>query len=227
MLSLIALAVLQTPVLLQVKPVPKSVYTYDISFHMEAPGKGTVDSVVPMTETFKGKKGKNFLWQMAFKPPTVTATGDLKAIEKTLKETYEMDPLTYERTPSNKPLAFYIEEHRFDINWEKEGTSEIIFSEKPVNPGDTWPGKIMAGNLPLDVTFKFIGVDIFAGQKTWKVESRPSGTGVEIIQPYVWQVDQRDGRVLHASGKLRATVQGVSLDMHFAVKQTSRKVPQK
>lgn len=227
MISLIALAVLQTPVLLQVKPVAKSVYTYDIGFHMEAPGKGSVDSVVPMTETFEGKKGKNFLWKVGFKPPTVTATGEMKAIEKTLKETYDMDALIYERTPSNKPLAFYIEEHRFDINWEKEGTSEIIFSEKPVKPGDTWPGKIMAGSLPLDVTFKYVGVDTHAGQKTWKVESRPSGTGVEIIQPYVWQVDQRDGRVLHASGKLRATVQGVSLDMHFEVKQTSRKVPQK
>lgn len=225
LIALTAVALLQGPaVLLRVNPPKGSVYSYDIKFRMEAPGKGSVDSLVPMVETYKGKKGKNYLWQVAFKEPTVTGTGELKVLEKTLKENYDIDPIIYERTTSNKPLAFHIDEHKFTVNWEKEGTSEIIFAEKPVKPGATWPGKIMAGSTPLDVTFKYMGPDKFGNLKTWKVESRPTGTGVKVIRPYEWQVDQRDGRVLHASGALEATVQGVALTMNFEIKQTSRKV---
>lgn len=220
--ALTAAVVLQSgPVLLRVKPTKGIAYDYLISFAITAEG-GAMSAKIPLRDTYKGTAGKNHLWEVKFLKPTFVGTGGFEAYAKSAAEDFSDMTLLYERKPTFVPVSATIGKTKMSMSVEKDGTSDIIFPEKAVRVGDTWPGKIQAGNSMLDMTYKYLGVSKEKGLATWKVEGTPKGKDIKVLRPYVWQIDQRDGRTISASGEIDAKFNGITAKMGFSISQTRR-----
>lgn len=210
------------PVLLRVKPTKGSVYGYEIRFKMNA-AQGSMDAVIPATDSFVAMTGKNHLWSVAFTKPRIVGTGSFKAYADSTVKDFSDLTIVYERTPTYRPVAATVGKTRMPMSVEKDGTSDIIFPEGAVRVGSTWPGRIQAGNSMMDMTYKFLGASTHKKLKTWKIEGTPKGAGMKVIRPYIWHVDQRDGRTIFADGEVEITTGGVKANMTFAIVQVSRR----
>lgn len=222
--SLSALLILQTgtPTLLRVKPVKGASYGYEIRFSMKAK-QGNMEAVIPVNDLFAGMAGKNHLWSVSFTKPTMKGTGVFKSYADSTAEEFTNLKILYERKPTYVPIAATVEKTRMPMSLEKDGTSDIIFPEKAVKVGGTWPGKIQAGSSMFDMTYKYLGPSTYKNRKSWKIEGIPKGQGIKVIRPYVWQVDQRDGRTIFAEGEVEMTTGGVTARVIFQIVQTKRK----
>jgi len=210
-----------TPVLLRVKPQKGVEYDYDLAFSINAKAD-TMSAQIPMREKYTGMKGGDQLWEVKFLNATATGRGNFASFAKSVKEDFSNMTMIYERKPTNVPVAVTYEKYRLPVDPDAEGTSDLIFPVKPVLVGNTWIGKFKAGASLLDMTYKYLGTGTHKGLATWRIEGTPKGAGVKTLKPYLWQVDQRDGRTLDASGQVQITIGDITAQMTFSIQQTRR-----
>lgn len=207
------------PVEIRVRPTPRLVLTYEMRVHMEAQ-ESTVDARIFMEDRFRKQVGNTLFWETDVKNVLIETTGEFKAGEAALKESFDFDGV-WERDDRHRTLAISIGDFRVPAG-KDEGTSDVVLPDKPVRPGDRWPGRFMVGGKTVRVNYVYRGTHQLNGTPTYLIEALFDASDIKQVKPYRFYVAQDDGRTVLASGGAQFTTNGITISAEFSMRRTAK-----
>lgn len=212
-------AVQTAPVEIRVRPTPRLVLTYEMRVHMEAQ-ESTVDARIFMEDRFQKQVGKTLFWQTDVKNVLIETTGEFKAGEAALKENFDFDGL-WERDDRHRTIAISIGKYRVPSGLN-EGTSDVVLPDRPVRPGDRWPGRFEVAGKTVRVNYVYRGTHQLNGTPTYLIEALFDASDIKQVKPYRFYVAQDDGRTVLASGRAQFTTNGIAFSAEFSMRRTAK-----
>lgn len=209
-----------TPVEIRVRPTPRLVLSYEMRVSMDAGDENTVDARIFMEDRFVKQVGKTLYWTTDVKNVLIETTGQFKAAEASLKESFDFDGI-FERDDRHRTLAISIGDFRVKSG-PNEGTSDVVLPDRPVRPGDRWPGRFSVGGKTVPVNYVYRGPHRVNGTPTYLIEALFAEKDVEQVKPYRFHVAQDDGRTVLASGAARVALNGITIGAEFSLRRTAK-----
>lgn len=192
---------------------------YEMHVKTEAAG-GSFDAKVYMEDRFLKQQRDVLFWQTDVQNVVLQTTGGFKAAEASLKESLDFDGM-FERDIRNRTLAISIEDFRMKSSPE-EGTTDVILPDRPVKPGDSWPGRFTIGGKTVKIAYVYLGEQRVESNPTYVIEARFNDPSIVQIKPYRFWVAQDDGRTVLSSGAAKVTTNGMVLNLEYRMRRISK-----
>lgn len=173
-----------------------------------------------MEDRLLKQKGDIMFWKSDVQNVVLETVGGFKEAEKSLRENLDFDAV-WERDIRFKTVAISIEDLRVRAG-KNDGTTDVVFPDKPVTPGDKWPGRFSIGGKTVPIDYVFVGAGSIAGYPTHTIEARFSDPSIEQIEPYRFHVGQDDGRVVLSSGAAKVQTNGMTVNVKFSMRRTAK-----
>lgn len=222
MLVFASVAALATPADLtdlRVRAVPGQVFTYEMRVESSMPG-GSFKARLFMEDRLLKQQGDIMFWKSDVQNVILETIGGFKEAEKSLRENLDFDAV-WERDIRFRTVAIGIENFRMRAG-KDEGTTDVVFPDKPVKPGAKWPGRFSIGGKTIPINYVFVGPGRIEGYPTHTIEARFSDPTIEQIKPYRFHVGQDDGRVVLSSGAAKVQTRGMTVEVSFTMRRTAK-----
>lgn len=222
MLCFVAVAVLTAPVELtdlRVRANPGEVFTYEMRVESSMAG-GSFKARLFMEDRLLKQQGDVMFWKSDVQNVILETIGGFKEAEKSLRENLDVDAI-WERDIRFRTVAIAIEDFRMRAG-KDEGTTDVVFPDKPVKPGAKWPGRFSIGGKTIPIHYVFVGPGRIDGYPTHTIEARFSDPTIEQIKPYRFHVGRDDGRVVLSSGAARVQTRGMTVGVSFTMRRTAK-----
>jgi hypothetical protein len=205
--------------LFRVKASLNAKYAYTIKTEMKAVGAtGKAGFEGTMNETLRSISQKEQIWEVAFKVTKTHESGVLTGLGTSFKQMNGLVMMRYSDSTGQVRKMMIGE-----VSVPNSGTSDLVYSGKPVRVGDSWNSRIVASGITADVTYKLVEYGKHRGFDAAKITGiyKP-GQEVKNLKPLIFWVDPKDGKLLSTSGALQITTQGSTIEMSFDIARVKK-----
>jgi hypothetical protein len=119
------------------------------------------------------------------------------------------------------PGSFHADGRPLDgkkVNQEGAGTIvDLIYSDQPVEIGDTWTGRIYQGDDTANVKVDFRLLQLSDTEATIEAQTEPNDK-LRTTDPFRFVVDRKSGKPKYVKGTLQAMVSGLKIDIKYEMK---------
>ncbi|HMS55834.1 MAG TPA: hypothetical protein PKA27_10570 [Fimbriimonadaceae bacterium] len=199
---------------MRVNPKVGATYRYRISTTGTAlSAEGSFEFVAVLTEKLVSVKSGELTWDQKFNVEKGSGQGVFAKFGDSFKE---MDGLEYQ---SMGPSTGDVKKVRVSgVEVAAEGTSNVVFSPKPVKVGETWKAKVESNGQFFNIRYMLKGTRVEKGRRIAEIEGKfADGQAVKTIKPMIALVDLADGKLISVSSEFELSMGTVKLKGSYSV----------
>lgn len=174
---------------------------------------GSVDFVLVLSEKLTQKKADELTWDQTFKVEKAEGSGVMKDFPAALKE---MDGLKMQSIGPSTGDVTKIRAGGMEI--ASKGTSNVVFSPKPVRLGDTWPAKIESNGQLYEIRYELVGLRKEKDKDIAEIRGKfADGQAIKTLQPMKVLIDRSDGKLIVATSEFEVAMGSIRMKASYSV----------